>query len=238
MDRSGALELGPSVVDVVEQAREDEPVIDVLIKLVPGRRIRFAFGAGMQVGTDSTLIGGDFTGDNLRQWDLHLLGRVEHRNFLGGMRRLSVEERPRLIFDRPFPGTPTPDLGNLLAVEFRQPAFGEPRTSLVASGRWDRGPDPYGGRFMRSDVVAGLGPERRFFGGSLSWSSTLNVNLFVPAQINDENALTGPALPELAVRTSARSCAICSRARSPRVGAYFGSRCSKPVPVPRDGLGA
>jgi outer membrane protein assembly factor BamA len=173
-------ELGPfASVDVIEQLRGD--VVDVLIKLVPGRRFRFAIGAGMQVGEDAILVdGGGFSGDDFNEWDLHLLGRIEHRNFLGGMRRLSVEERPRLIFDETFPSMPPPTLGNLLAIEFRQPSFLEPRTSLVATGRWDRGPDPYGGRFLRSDVVAGLGPERSFLGGRLKWSSTVNVNVFVP----------------------------------------------------------
>lgn len=173
-------ELGPfASVEVVEQIRGE--VVDVLIKLVPGRRFRFAIGAGMQVGEDEILVeGGGFSGDDFNEWDLHLLGRVEHRNFLGGMRRLSVEERPRLIFDETFPSMPPPTFGNLLAIEFRQPSFLEPRTSLVATGRWDRGPDPYGGRFLRSDVIAGLGPERSFLSGRLKWRSTLNVNVFVP----------------------------------------------------------
>jgi outer membrane protein assembly factor BamA len=173
--------LGPfASVELVERPRKDAPVIDVLIKVVPGRTFRFGVGAGMQVGTDPALTGTDGTGDSFAQWDVHLLAKVEHRNFLGGMRRLTIEDRPRLIFDEPFPGAPSPRLGNLLVVEFRQPAFVEPRTTLIATTRWDRGPDPFGGDFSRSDVVAGIGPERRFLGGKLTLASTLNLNLFVP----------------------------------------------------------
>ena len=70
-------------------------------------------------------------GDSFAQWDVHLLGKVEHKNFLGGMRRLRIEERPRLIFDDPFPGSTRTALGNRLTVELRQPGFVEPRTTLV-----------------------------------------------------------------------------------------------------------
>jgi outer membrane protein assembly factor BamA len=173
-------ELGPfASVEVVELPRKNEPVIDILIKVVPGRRFRFGIGAGLQVGNDVSYFTSYVSSDE-NYWDLHLLGKIEHRDFLGGMRRLSIEDRPRLIFDDPFPRTPKPSLGNLLLIEFRQPAFIEARTSLVMRGRWDLGPDPYGGGFFRSDLVAGIGPERTFFRGKVTWSSTLNLNLFIP----------------------------------------------------------
>lgn len=173
-------ELGPfASVDVVEMPRKDEPVIDILIKVVPGRRFRFGLGAGMQVGQDVTYFT-SYVSSDVNYWDFHLLGRIEHRDFLGGMRRLSIEDRPRLIFDEPFPRTPKPQLGNLLLAEFRQPSFIDARTALVLTTRWDVGPDPYGGKFSRSDLVAGVGPERTFFRGKVTWSSTLNLNLFIP----------------------------------------------------------
>jgi outer membrane protein assembly factor BamA len=173
-------ELGPfASVDVQEQPRNDGTV-DILIKVVPGRLLRTAIGLGMQVGADPTLIPTDAVSDSLVQWDLHLLGKIEHRNFLGGMRRISIEDRPRLIFDQPFPSAHGPQLGNLLILDFRQPAFIESRTSFVATARWDRGPDPYGANFSRSDILAGTGPERSFFDGKLRLSTTINVNVFVP----------------------------------------------------------
>jgi hypothetical protein len=189
-----------------------------LVKVVPGRRLRWGLGAGMQVGNDGAIITSYVTSDE-NYWDLHLLGKVEHRNFFGGMRRLSVEERPRLIFDDYFPSTPTPSLGNLLLVEFRQPAFAEPRTTLVATGRWDLGPDPYGGRFSRSDVVAGFGPERSFFGGKLSWSSSINLNLFIP---QGSNELQPYPSYHVAYLQHSLSLDLRNDARAPRRGAYFG----------------
>ncbi len=208
--------LGPfASVELVEQPRANEPVIDVLIKVVPGRVVRFAVGAGTQVGTDPGLNGGDGTTDPFSLWDLHLLAKIENRNFLGGMRRISVEDRPRLIFQQPFPATPTPKLGNLLIIDFRQPAFVEPRTSLVVNIRWDRGPDPFGGLFQRSDVIGSVGPERKYLRGKLTLSSNVNVNLFVPDQ-------TKP-YPDYKVTFFQHSAILDLRndPHSPRRGAYF-----------------
>src|SRR5690606_19960113 len=89
-------------------------------------------------------------------------------------------DRPRLIFDQSFPGTDRSDFGNLLTMELRQPAFAEVRTTLVARGRWDRGPDPYGGRFLRDDISVGIGPERYFFRNKLLVFSNINTQRFVP----------------------------------------------------------
>jgi outer membrane protein assembly factor BamA len=51
---------------------------------------------------------------------------------------------------------------------------------LVLRARWDRGPDPYGGGFQRDDIVAGIGPERRFFEGKVLLSTTVNTDVFLP----------------------------------------------------------
>ena len=212
-------ELGPfASVDVVEMPREGQPIVDILIKVVPGRRLRYGVGAGLQVGSDGSATTTYVTGDP-NYWDLHLLGRIEHRNFLGGMRRISIEDRPRLIFDAAFPRTPTPQLGNLLSIEFRQPAFLEARTSLVASGRWDLGPDPYGGKFFRSDVIASIGPERSFFEGILTWSMTLNLNLFIP----EKDSKTEPYPPyQVMYVQHAFGVDLRNDPRAPQRGAYFG----------------
>jgi outer membrane protein assembly factor BamA len=169
--------LGPfASVETKYFVRPDSPVADVVIQVVPARMFRFGIGAGMSVGQDTPL----GTGDSFSQWDVHLLGKVEHKNFLGGMRRLKIEDRPRVIFGQPFPGTTPTNFGNLLTVELRQPAFVEPRTTLVARARWDRGPDPYGGRFLRHNVVVGMGPERYFLHGTLLLASNVNTDLFLP----------------------------------------------------------
>lgn len=179
-------DLGPvAAVEMERNLRKDSDVVDVVIRVVPSRGFRWGVGVGIQSGgpqaINETAAG---TGDSFAQWDVHLIGKVEARNFLGGMRKLQIEDRPRLIFSDPFPDASHADLGNLLTMNFRQPAFFEPRTSLVLEARWDRGPDPYGGRFLRDDVVAGIGPERYFFGNVLYWKSTINADFFVPLKDN------------------------------------------------------
>ncbi|HEX7479757.1 MAG TPA: BamA/TamA family outer membrane protein [Polyangiales bacterium] len=209
--------LGPfASVEIQEKPRKDRPFVDLLIKVVPGRTVRFGVGVGMLSGTDPTLAGGDPTAVSIAQWDAHLLARAEDRNFLGGMRRLSIEDRPRLIFGNPFPASKPTDIGNLLVVEFRQPAFAEPRTTLVASARWDRGPDPWsGGGLLRSDIVAGVGPQRQFLDGKLTLASALNVNLF----IGDHAA----HYPDYRVTYFQHSATLDLRdqPRQPRRGSYF-----------------
>ncbi|MET0385413.1 MAG: BamA/TamA family outer membrane protein [Polyangiales bacterium] len=173
-------ELGPfASVEVVEKPQTSDDRVDLVIKVVPGRKFRTAIGAGMQVGTDPTLAPTDVN-NSLNRWDLHLLGRIEHRNFLGGMRRISIEDRPRLLFNNTyFPRAINPHLGNLLILDFRQPSFLEARTSLGINTRWDRGPDPYT-NVLRDDILASAGPERTFLGGTLRASVTINGNWFFP----------------------------------------------------------
>jgi outer membrane protein assembly factor BamA len=180
--RRAIYELGPfASVDVVEKPRASEPYVDVLFKVVPGRRLRTAIGAGLQVGTDPTLTPTDYANGSLTRWDLHLLGRIEHRNFLGGMRRISIEDRPRVIFDQAFPSAAGPTIGNLLILDFRQPSFVEARTSFSVIGRWDIGRDPYTND-ARSDLLAGAGPERAFWDGRVRATFTYNINAYLPQE--------------------------------------------------------
>lgn len=173
--------LGPfASVEIDRILRADKPVVDVVIRVQPARTFRFGVGIGM---TSGGLYPEDYDPTNdagFAQWDVHLLGKIEHRNFLGGMRTLRIEDRPRLIFNNDFPDASDSDPGNWLGIELRQPAFIDARTTLVARARWDRGPDPYGGRFLRDDLVVGLGPERRFFEGHLRLAATINLDLFLP----------------------------------------------------------
>lgn len=209
-------ELGPfASVEVERVPREGEAVVDVIIRVIPARRFRFAIGAGMEAGGIAAQDPTDTAGDSFAQWDVHLLGKIEHRNFLGDMRRLRVEDRPRLIFDDPFPGTGSSNPGNLLLAELRQPAFVESRTTLVGRLRWDRGPDPYGGKFLRHDLALGAGPERRFFGGKLLLASAVNLDLFLP-----DNADPYPNY-DLAYLRHRAALDLRDDPRRPRSGAYF-----------------
>jgi outer membrane protein assembly factor BamA len=184
--RFGVYALGPfASVEVDDKPRDESPIVDVTIRVVPARPFRFGLGAGMMSGGVSAQdFAAEAVGDSFSQWDVHLLGRIEHRNFLGGMRRLRIEERPRLIFTHPFPKVADWEVGNLVVIELRQPAFLEARTTLVALARWDLGPDPYGGNFMRNDIVVGVGPERYFFEGKLLLAVSVNAEVFLPNQVN------------------------------------------------------
>jgi outer membrane protein assembly factor BamA len=153
-----------SVTEVTARIPGDSDVVPVLIHVEPAQRNRLMFGGGVQSGLSVTPL--DTEGQVASQWDIHLLGRWENRNFLGGMRRFAIEDRPRLIFNHEFPRTdtfePRQNLGNLLTVELEQPAFIEPRTSLLVSGVYDFGPDPFEG-FVRHSIRAGIDLSRRFW---------------------------------------------------------------------------
>jgi outer membrane protein assembly factor BamA len=180
-----------SSVEIVPQPRADSDIVDVVVRVIPARRLQVAFGAGIEAGTRQGLMSNE--SDNFSRWDVHLLARVEGHNFLGGMRRLRVEERPRLIFDRSFPmvSTDGPKPGNLLMMELKQPAVLEPRTSLTWAAEWDYGPDPYRGTFYRHDLDTSIGPSRYFFGRLLFLSASVHLNLFAPTSREGTDVCTG-----------------------------------------------
>lgn len=176
------------------EAESDE--VDVLVRVVPARKLRFGIGAGIEANTRDPLAEEGATPLENQQWDVHLLLRAEHRNFFGGMRRMVIEERPRLIFNDAFPRTgrnpeDRAQPGNLLRMELRQPAFIEPRTMLTLAGEWDWGPNPYRGGYTRHDLDTWIGPGRYFYGRKLYLASSLHFNLFLL-----EGAWPPTAVPE------------------------------------------
>jgi hypothetical protein len=125
-----------------------------------GRVTTLSGGLGMMSGTMVRPTAS--TVETVPQWDAHLSGTYENRNFLGGLRRLRIEERPRLIFREQFPLTPKPRPGNIISIRFEQPSTFERRTKLVVSAGWDVGPDAYAA-FDRHDVAVKVGLERPFW---------------------------------------------------------------------------
>lgn len=135
--------------------------IDIIIEVEPRRASQVSLGIGVMSGVLTTGPVVDET-VSVPQWDVHLIGSYEHRNFLGGLRRFRVEDRPRLLFLGPFPSVPSHAFGNTLTVGFTQPGMFEPRTTLFVDARYDVGPDPFQ-LFFRHDVGVAVGLERGFF---------------------------------------------------------------------------
>ncbi|MCA9577541.1 MAG: BamA/TamA family outer membrane protein [Sandaracinaceae bacterium] len=165
-------------VDVIGNPRRDEAglctgEVDVTIRVRRGRNFRYGVGVGVETGQ---VVDEQNTSSSTPQWDAHVLAFVEHRDFLGGLRRVRLEDRPRLIFQTRSENGIQPRFGNVLKLEFRQPAFIESRTTLTLNSHWDLGPDPNQG-FFRHDVDAAVRVSRPFFGGKLILSGGLHSNL-------------------------------------------------------------
>lgn len=179
-----------SSVEVVGYPRRDDEgtctldeeghgVVDVQIRVTPGRLLRYGVGVGLQSG----VLGTGVQQESVGQWDVHLLGFIEHRNFLGGLRRARLEVRPKVIFSNGYLDPENegdvagPRPGLELRLELRQPAFIESRTTLVFNSRYDLGPDPYQ-FFYRHDLDAAIGVRRNFFDGRLSVSMGIHANTY------------------------------------------------------------
>lgn len=186
-------------VEVESTFPDDGSVAEIVIRVVPGRLFRYGVGAGFQAGlvqsglTDSSV-------DSTREWDVHAVGFVETRNFLGGLRKLRLEEKPRLIFPGPFPAVQAelgsgrsmgPTFGNHVSLQFRQPAFIERQTSLNFEISHDYGPEAFLGS-LRHEFSTAIGPERTYNKGTLLVSLQLKASLYA----NDPNLFeTGEATP-------------------------------------------
>jgi outer membrane protein assembly factor BamA len=206
------------VVPLIPTEDEEGNVIPVVIRVTPGRLFRAGLGGGLQIGTFEFLN----TTQAVPQWDVHAVAPViEFRNFLGGLRKLRIEERPRLIFPAVFPAVETPRLGNEVRLEFRQPAFLEPRTTLALGSRWDYGPDPNiaspAELFFRHDVNGQIGPERHFFDGRLFLALRLQANVYLPDTDKDSPSSFHTMAFEETVNVDLRD-----NAQSPTQGAFFG----------------
>ncbi|MCA9563135.1 MAG: BamA/TamA family outer membrane protein [Myxococcales bacterium] len=148
-----------AAVNVVPEVPEDGDVVPITIQVRHAEQTRFQLGGGIQSGSAQNPTGN--TTEAVPQWDVHLLSSWEHRNFLGGLRKLRLEDRPRLVFPDAFPTATDPRFGNVARVTFRQPGVFEPRTHLTFETTWDYGPD----RFVdiqRHQVDMGLSLERFF----------------------------------------------------------------------------
>jgi len=167
-------------VDVTATPRRDEQdectgIVDVDIGVEPGREIRWGIGAGIQSGTITTLT----LQQDTRISDVHLFGLFEHRNFIGGFRRLRIEDRPKIVARDPFFRFGRGFLfGNEIRVEYRRPAFIEPRTTASIRFRHDWGPDPFE-LFRRHDLQMRGSLSRPFYEGRLLLEGGLNYDTYL-----------------------------------------------------------
>ncbi|MEZ4253794.1 MAG: POTRA domain-containing protein, partial [Polyangiales bacterium] len=150
------------IVPALEEGQSEDSTeartIDVRVRVTRAQKHRFGIGIGVQSGV---LERSQFEVQSVPIWDLHVLARYTNRNALGGMRRLEMSQRPRLVLLEPFPSFETPRAGNEQRMELRQPGFLEPRTTFVARASHDIGPDPYA-TFFRHRLDGGLSVERFF----------------------------------------------------------------------------
>jgi len=166
-------------VNIVDTPRVDEQnqctgIVDINIAVEPGRQIRWGIGAGIQSGQISTLT----LEQDTRISDVHLLGRFEHRNFIGGFRRLLIEDRPKIVARDPFFRFGQGFLlGNEVRIAYQRPAFLEARTTAAIRFRHDWGPDPFE-LFRRHDLQVSGQLSRPFLDGRLLLTGGLNYDTY------------------------------------------------------------
>lgn len=115
--KQAVLDLGVLSSVEIEATDSEGDVVPLVVRVEPSKLRQLELGGGAQI-------------DMIRS-DVHLLARFRHRSFLGGLRRLSLDLRPGLVFfPTRFPSfeRPTAYLPELRArAELRQPGFIEAR---------------------------------------------------------------------------------------------------------------
>jgi len=166
-----------SLVRIEPDGDDSSPTVNLVIHVRQGRLTTFRIGVGVMSGTLQSNVSDETF--SVPEWDVHLKAAYRNQDFLGGMRRFSIEDRPRVIMLEEFPFIPHggPRLGNTLSTNFEQPRFIEHRTSLFVSAAWDLGPDPFYGYF-RHDLATKVGLRRRFFRHALTVELALEHDLY------------------------------------------------------------
>jgi outer membrane protein assembly factor BamA len=217
-----------SSVRIENESQADSSQIDLVIRVRPGRLQSFRIGVGMmsgslQSGTSDEVV-------SVPEWDVHLRAIYRNQDFLGGMRKLTIEDRPRLIFLDNFPWVPPagPKLGNTISLNFEQPRFIEHRTVFFTLAAWDLGPDPFYGYF-RHDVTTKLGVRRRFFRQVLSVELAVGHDFYQIISSAYPSTVSSYRLPFLAqdIRLDLRD-----NAHRPRKGLYLATAVQEAVRLP------
>ena len=205
-------------VNVTENPRLDEEerctgIVDINIEVEPGREIRWGIGAGVQSGAISTLT----LEQDTRISDVHLFGLFEHRNFITGFRKLRIEDRPKIVAEDPFFRFGRGFLfGNELRIEYRRPAFLEPRTTSSIQFRHDWGPDPFE-LFRRHDLQIRGSLSRPFYNGRLLLVGGLNYDTYLTVDQDPRY----PSSYQVVFFDESVIVDLRDDSRSPRKGLYF-----------------
>jgi outer membrane protein assembly factor BamA len=213
------------------EPRGEGATVDLVAMVQRGRIVRWSAGVGVMSGTLRRATSEETS--SIPQWDVHLKGSYENKNFLGGLRKLRIEERPRLIMLAEFPrvvgdermiGTQLypgsgPKPGNVVSVRFEQPAALEARTKLFSSGAWDLGPDPFLG-FFRHDIAVKLGLERPFWKQRLLGRVAVEHDLY---EVTERPSLTPMGVSDYKLPFLEQQLVLDVRDNPlrPRLGAYF-----------------
>lgn len=194
-----------SSVEVKERLDPSRGRADVEVLVTPLPLDALRVGAGVLSGTTRRT-----ETDELRsipQWDVHLFARYQRRHVLGSLGQITLEDRPRLIFNKAFPSLEAPRPGNVLSLGASQPGLFEARTHAFARTVWDYGPDAYLG-FFRSDLLLRVGATRGF--GSRRLVATLAVQQDIfsvidePAPQAEPDPSDGATTPDAALPSSYR----------------------------------
>jgi translocation and assembly module TamA len=151
--------LGVFGIARIEEVLRPDGDVDLDVTLSPSRLWRFRTGGGLEADSSRT--------------NIHALATFEHRNFLGGMRRLRIDLRPQ-IFLPPFLSggttgssergeeTPSPlEPGITSSIEIQQPEISA-HTTGIASASFEIGPDPVNPFVAyRTILRTGVGLEAR-----------------------------------------------------------------------------
>lgn len=200
---------------MLDPSNENETVIPLRVSVRPARLRGVQLGGGVQI-------------DALRA-DVHLLAGWEHRNFLGGLRRFTVQFRPGVaLYPTRVPDFQAPT--NLLPEEklrseLRQPGFIEARTNGFVRGEFNIYPLLLTPDVDKSAPVIGyretrgaVGVDRTF--GRLLVSLLHNVQSNIPfVYKGDLDPDLGPVLvsyPELLATLDFRDDRV-----QPHAGAYL-----------------
>jgi hypothetical protein len=216
--------------DLGRPVPEGTRVVDLDVRVTPGRLERVGVGVGLQAGNtlQFTSAGAATSTGALasNQWDVHVLFAYEHRNVFDDMLRVRLEERPRLICPNQFPACDLSGIeqrvpvGNQIALDARWPAFLEPRMSLVGGVTHDYGPAPFL-NFFRHELDGRMGLERSFFDGRLYLAGGVRGNLFFPDEDQRTRVRSVREETRALILEQAAYLDLRDQPRDPRSGAYF-----------------